>query len=94
MQDDYRRLWAGVIERYVTLVVFVDGWAYSDGCAFEFFVAKAHDLGTVDQRESPIGLDVGMVAIRSAIADLQGVDDVAFLGRVLEALGRLAYARI
>lgn len=93
-QDDYRRLWAKIIERYAVRVVFVDGWAYSSGCAYEFLVARAHGIETVDQREQPLPVDVGMETIRRAIGELDGVDDVAFLRRVLAALGRVAYSRI
>ena len=39
-QDDYRCLWGRVIERYVDRVIFIEGWQYSNGCAYEFLVAQ------------------------------------------------------
>ena len=38
-QYDYHRLWCALIERYVNVVVFNDGWQYSTGCATEFATA-------------------------------------------------------
>lgn len=38
-QFDYHRLWCALIERFVNVVVFNDGWQYSTGCATEFATA-------------------------------------------------------
>ena len=38
-QADYYVLWATIIRRYADTVVFLDGWEYSEGCAYEFFTA-------------------------------------------------------
>jgi hypothetical protein len=92
-QDDYRRLWGEVIERYAARVVFVEGWAYSGGCAFEFLVASSHRIETVDSHDQTISLGVGIEGITRAIDELGEVAEVEFLRRVLASLEQLAYAR-
>src|SRR5437867_7673831 len=38
-QGDYRIAWARIIEEFARLVLFANGWHFSNGCAFEFLVA-------------------------------------------------------
>lgn len=48
-QNDYRLFWGRVIEAYVCRAVFLDGWALSSGCAYEFFVTSK--LGIAQYKE-------------------------------------------
>lgn len=45
-QEDYIKFWLGILERFVSEVVLVDGWQYSQGCVAEynFSVAKGHSI--------------------------------------------------
>ena len=38
-QADCHEIWATVIKRYTDTVVFLEGWEYSEGCAYEFLTA-------------------------------------------------------
>lgn len=66
-QRDYRSLWGEVISRYVRLVVFRDGWEYSDGCTYEFFVAARHGVRMVRENLSPITEEEGLELVRAAV---------------------------
>lgn len=70
-QDDYRFLWAKVIERYVKTVISIDDWNYSNGCAYEFLVAKQLNLKTLDERFNSLSLVTGILLIEEAIDELK-----------------------
>jgi hypothetical protein len=89
-QDDYRTLWARIIERYAKSVVFTDGWEHSNGCAFEFLTAQRLGLPALAESGSPLPLDEGIRLLSIAIADLgkRGVD-TSFLTWVTSGLQKL-----
>lgn len=66
-QEDYRSLWGEVIERYVRLVVFRNGWEYSDGCTYEFVVAARHGVRMAHEDLSPMAEEEGVGLIRAAV---------------------------
>ena len=70
-QDDYRYLWAKIIERYVKTVICIDDWNYSNGCAYEFLVAKQFNLKTLDERLKILSISSGILLIQKAINDLK-----------------------
>jgi len=70
-QDDYRVFWARVIENYADIVVFSDGWQYSNGCAFEFLIAYKNRIQMLDVRQHPLTLDKGIKLITSGINEMQ-----------------------
>jgi hypothetical protein len=45
-QEDYIRFWLGILERFVSEVVLVNGWQYSVGCVAEynFSVSRGHSI--------------------------------------------------
>lgn len=69
-QDDYRHLWAKVIEQYATTVVFVDGWQYSNGCSYEFLIsyqsASEHCPLVLNENLKPLTIEQGLKHIRAA----------------------------
>jgi hypothetical protein len=69
-QDDYRYFWARVIEKYAHTVVFMDGWQYSLGCSYEFFIACKAGVVTLDENLQPISLDDGINLLNTAIRDM------------------------
>jgi hypothetical protein len=90
-QDDYRQLWGSVIERYVSTVIFLDDWEYSNGCAYEFFVAKRSGLDTRDEADSIITLESGMGRIANAAVELETMGAPAqFLHHIVEALAGIS----
>lgn len=90
-QDDYRCLWARVIEEFVDKVVLTDNWQYSNGCAYEFLVAAQCGVPNLDERLKPVALESGTrlleVALEEVKANRQRAD---FLERVVAELRRLS----
>src|SRR5262249_39909832 len=87
-QDDYRALWARVIEEFAKEVVFVDDWQYSNGCCYEFLIAQQNLISTLDERLKPLTLSGGVSLIGSAIAETTD-QPISFRERVLVELGQL-----
>jgi hypothetical protein len=79
-QDDYRCLWAEVISRFASRVVFVDGWEFSSGCAYEFLVSMRLRIPVESECGERLGWGQGSDLLHAAIIALQqGALDVAFL---------------
>jgi hypothetical protein len=98
-QDDYRYLWARVIKRYATTVVFIDGWQYSNGCSYEFLVsyqsAEDHCPLVLNENLKPLTIDQGLTLIRTAITELKEAGlSIEFLERVEEQLATTALEEI
>jgi hypothetical protein len=53
-QSDYRFLWARVIERYCSRVVFREGWQHSDGCAWELLSAYLAGCSLLNEDLKPL----------------------------------------
>ncbi|MEW6208174.1 MAG: hypothetical protein AB1631_07390 [Acidobacteriota bacterium] len=91
-QDDYRYLWAGVIERYVKTLVFINGWQYSNGCAYEFLTAKRTGAMALDEKQHVITIEEGIKLIRSAIHEMRSYGvPTEFLEQMLEELAQMRY---
>jgi hypothetical protein len=91
-QNDYRVLWAKVIEQCAGTVVFLDEWQYSNGCAFEFLIANrlGPQPSILNEALSPLTLEQGTHLVRSAILELQTAKfPTEFLQQVLNQLTKL-----
>lgn len=89
-QDDYRFLWACVIETYIDMVIFIDSWQYSNGCAYEFLTAQRHGIATFDERLQPLHPTDGVRLLREAIAELHARrQPTSFLESVVAELSTL-----
>lgn len=89
-QNDYRYLWGRTIEQFVHTVIFVEGWEYSDGCSYEFLVARRSGARTLKQDGSELALAEGIELIGAAAhrtRDLPG--SVAFRDRVRAELSQV-----
>ena len=87
-QDDYRSLWRAVIETFSSEVVFLDGWEYSQGCAYEFLVACQQRLPMYRETLTSLSLEEGRRLLASACDDLKvGGIDASMHTRVLKDLG-------
>ncbi|HAF13408.1 MAG TPA: hypothetical protein DHU55_01110 [Blastocatellia bacterium] len=98
-QDDYRYLWARVLEQYATTVVFIDGWQYSNGCSYEFLVSyqssSDHCPLVLNENLKPLTLDQGLTLIRAAISEMKEAGlSTEFLERVAEQLASTALEEI
>ncbi len=65
-QNDYRYFWGRTIETFAQTVIFVDGWEYSDGCSYEFFVARRSGARTMKQEGTELGLAEAIELITAA----------------------------
>lgn len=72
-QNDFRHLWGQVIERYARRVWLLDGWQYSSGCAFEFYVACRNGVETLSEKGDYIARRQGAEMIEAAIADIESI---------------------
>jgi len=80
-QDDYRVFWGKVIEEYVSVVVLRQGWEFSSGCAYEYYVALGAGAAIVDERLDVLEPEWAASRLRLALARdssnlfLRGVTD-------------------
>ncbi|RPH31155.1 MAG: hypothetical protein EHM93_14715 [Bacteroidales bacterium] len=49
-QPDYLYYWGQVIIKFVRKIVFLDGWNYSNGCIFEYYIGLKNNIELVDQK--------------------------------------------
>ncbi len=97
IQDDYRYLWAKVIEQYAGTVIFLNGWQYSNGCAYEFLVANKVSPQRLILKETlePLTLDEGTVLVKAAVIEFRNSRlPVDFLEQVSNQLTRLQGAEV
>lgn len=91
-QDDYRYFWGKVLERYITSVIFLDGWQYSRGCAFEFLSAIQSGAETLNEAQTPIDLEIGLRMVEEAISQYREIGlSTIFLERVVNLLKNRVY---
>lgn len=89
-QDDYRHLWARVIEDYARMLICIDGWQHSNGCSYEFLVAQRCGVTTLKENRQPLTLEEGLRLIESAIAELRdSALSTVFLEHVKDELDKL-----
>jgi len=65
-QEDYINFWRRVIESNIDYVVFNDEWYYSDGCVYEFYVAKYNNKKCYNINNQEIALCDGINLIKCA----------------------------
>lgn len=68
-QEDYRSFWASVIRRYAASAIFLEGWQYSSGCAFEFLIATTSNVKTLSEKLEPLSHIEGYELILSAVSE-------------------------
>lgn len=86
-QRDYHRYWVEVIEQFVDVIVFADGWHISNGCTVELVTASAAKLRCLDARLSLMTAEYARELLEIAIEQLEQVGLDAAVQRT--ALGRL-----
>jgi len=73
IQNDYRYFWAKVIEQYADTVVFLDGWQFSNGCAYEFLIANRTRPAPaiINEDLKPLTLEDGVRLVEAAVQELR-----------------------
>lgn len=88
-QENYLYFWGRVIEEFVECAVFLDGWQYSNGSSYEFFMAAKSNVPTLAADLSPLTVTQGLSLIESALAEVTGLSPIEFLKAVHDALQAL-----
>lgn len=92
-QDKWLPFWARVIKAYAHTVAFIDGWEYSGGCVYEFYVATDSGIATIDERGNVLTLGAGVGLIRMALRTLEESHaPTESHARTLERLQKLGYS--
>ncbi|HET9894318.1 MAG TPA: hypothetical protein VFQ44_05245 [Streptosporangiaceae bacterium] len=73
-QRHYRDFWCSLIERYVAIIIFSDGWQFSAGCISEFAAAIRSSAETYTETFSPLPKEKGVALIESALAEMGHLD--------------------
>ncbi len=68
-QADYLYYWELVIARYVKKIIFLNGWTYSRGCVYEYYIGLENKLVLVDQNNIIINTENAIFAIQKSISE-------------------------
>jgi hypothetical protein len=86
-QPEYLFFWEMLLRTRIKSACFNRNWQFSNGCVFEFAVARDAGLTTLDQNGMPLDLDGGLQLIESAIRRLDADGfDTSPLSKSLEYL--------
>lgn len=89
-QSDYTVMWSRVICEIAESVVCVDGWEYSNGCAYEFLTLVKANKECRDQNADAIAPAQGLNGIDQAASEIAKAGlDCRFLAAVCVDLRRL-----
>lgn len=69
-QKEFLDFWEKVIEEHAEFVRFMDGWAYSAGCTYEYLCALRCALKTCDMQGEDLGPKRALELIDVALADI------------------------
>lgn len=70
-QEDYLRFWCSLIEEYVAIAIFAEGWQFSTGCIGEFATALRFSAEIYSESFAPLSKHDGEHLIRAAIAEVE-----------------------
>ena len=70
-QAEYLDFWEELIRTRVAAVWFNEAWEYSNGCTFEFAVARREGLPTFDAHGRELSLERGIALVDAAIQRLR-----------------------
>jgi len=88
-QNDYLTFWRKVIIDHAKVIVFVDNWYYSNGCAYEFLVGAFKEKVMIDEKENTIYARNGRDLIHRAYNEhLQAGYNNLFLQNIIQSLDK------
>lgn len=70
-QPEYLTFWETLLRTRIREVWFNANWQFSNGCTFEFAVARDAGLPTRDHQGQPLEIDVAVDLIRTSIRTLE-----------------------
>jgi len=68
-QDDYHQFWIKVIRQLVSIIVFADGWEYSNGSTLEYVCGLENGLTLFTHDFQPLTPELALSKLKSAVAD-------------------------
>jgi hypothetical protein len=68
---EYLAFWESLLRTRVRVAWFNRNWQYSNGCAFEFAVARDAGLSTYDYKGQMLDRETGMTLLEEAIKELE-----------------------
>lgn len=71
-QAEYLHFWETLIRTRVKAVYFNQAWQYSNGCTFEYAVAREAGMPTFDDAGQPLPLERAISLVEDAVRDLEG----------------------
>jgi len=83
-QENFYYFWTGVLDRFISRMIVLDGWQFSVGCAVEFEYAVKKGIQVESMQGLRINRDAGNELILEAAADIER------RGRSWEVLRKLA----
>ncbi|HEX2095210.1 MAG TPA: hypothetical protein VHG28_22630 [Longimicrobiaceae bacterium] len=69
-QAEYLNFWETLVRTRTKAVYFNEAWQYSNGCTFEFVVARDAGVPTFDAQGEPLDLERGIRQVARAVAEL------------------------
>jgi hypothetical protein len=70
-QHDYLYYWGSIICKYIKKIIVMDGWEYSRGCVFEYFVGKSVGIVFETQDQGKMSSEYAANLINLAICKLK-----------------------
>ena len=68
-QNDYHQFWIKVIRQLVSIIIFADGWEYSNGSTLEYVCGLEKGLGLLSHHYQPLTPLIALAKLKSAVAD-------------------------
>jgi hypothetical protein len=86
-QHDYLFYWGEVIRKFVKKIVFLDGWNYSNGCIYEYYIGLINGVELVNQNLEIITTQEAISKISKSINEYKEYSiDVEFQKTVLKEI--------
>mgnify|MGYP000844627223 CR=1 FL=1 len=72
-QDEYLYYWGEIIKKSIVKIIFLDGWSYSKGCSYEYYVGLKKGIEIVDQNQNSIDKKWAINQIKIAISEYENI---------------------
>lgn len=70
-QNDYHKFWVKLIRKSVSIIVFADGWEYSNGSTLEYICGLEKGLALITHDFQTLTPDFALAKLKSAVDDFR-----------------------
>ena len=89
-QPDYLYYWGQIITKYVNKIIFIDGWCFSKGCIYEYYIGLKKGIELVDQNFKLLNQEKVILNIKKSIQETQKNEiDVKFQLHILHEIEKM-----